>query len=195
MKSRRHSPRLLDKEKREIEAATRKLEEVQRLRRIEKRKNSFRSVRQNSDKSLAIEYRTHRGQLNRDPAEGPAYDTEGYKAYYVNGKRHNPYGPARMWTSGPNSGRESYYLNGVLLSREGWERQRTPLLANIAMETYVQSTYELLALHDFIDDGRESETEPSDAVEMSRRMYEGVRRLIQLAPPPSARALKRQRLH
>ena len=49
---------------------------------------------------------------------GPSYiDKNGYKSYWVEGKRHRLDGPAAIW---PN-GCEEYYINSEYLSKEEFE--------------------------------------------------------------------------
>ena len=49
---------------------------------------------------------------------GPAYITiNGYKEYWVEGKRHRLDGPAAIW----RNGEEKYYINGEYLSKEEFE--------------------------------------------------------------------------
>lgn len=46
---------------------------------------------------------------------GPAIEsTDGYKAYYQNGKRHRLDGPARIWPDGE----EQYCIDGVYYTKE-----------------------------------------------------------------------------
>ena len=54
------------------------------------------------------EYKNELGQYHR--TDGPAFEySDGYKVWYINGKRHREDGPAVEW----NNGVRYWYLNGI----------------------------------------------------------------------------------
>ena len=53
--------------------------------------------------------------------DGPAYEcNNGYKSWYINGKRHREDGPGIIWEDGD----VEYYLNSRWYSKKEWEIER-----------------------------------------------------------------------
>ena len=66
-----------------------------------------------------IEYLNEKGHLHRE--DGPAYEYKnGYKEWWINGKRHREDGPAVVY----DNGEEYYYLNNIrYYLKDAWERE------------------------------------------------------------------------
>ena len=65
-----------------------------------------------------IEYVNEKGVYHRE--DGPALEySDGYKAWYINGKRHREDGPAIIFSNGETS----YYLNNNYYTKEDWEAE------------------------------------------------------------------------
>jgi len=49
-----------------------------------------------------------------------------YEAYWLNGERHNPDGPAyKSWYENGQLALEAYWLNNIPLTKKEFERQRS----------------------------------------------------------------------
>jgi len=64
-----------------------------------------------------VYYRNKEGQFHR--LNGPAIEgSDGYKAYYFNGKKHRLDGPAKIWPSGY----KEYWVNDRQLTKKEFDK-------------------------------------------------------------------------